>query len=403
MHISAIISEYNPFHNGHAYHIEQTRVRGATHIVAIMSGNFVQRGDFAMFSKWSRAKMALASGVDLVIELPVLWAVSSAERFSLGGVTIADALGCVDSLSFGSEAGNIELLCRAKSAVVSDKIKPTLRKQLSRGITFAAARQLAVEAVYGTEIANVLHSPNNILAIEYLKALDALQSKITPITIKRKGAEHDSSHSCGTYLSASQIRKFIFKGQRDLESMIPFSVVNIIKEELTSKSAPSNIFTLERTILAKLRSMSDQDIALLPDVREGLENRIINAIRRSTSLQELYHTIKTKRYPMARIRRIILSAFLEINQCNQNIPMPYLRVLGFNNRGKEILKKAKNHVSLPIITKFSDILLKDANAKKVFSIECKASDFYQLSLPHIGPCGTEMINQTVRITENDFK
>ena len=403
MHISAIISEYNPFHNGHTYHIKQTRVRGATHIIAIMSGNFVQRGDFAMFSKWSRAKMALASGVDLVIELPILWAISSAERFSLGGVTIADALGCVDSLSFGSESGNIELLCRAKNAVISDEIKPALKKQLNCGITFGAARQLAVEAVYGTEIADVLHSPNNILAIEYLKALDRLHSKITPITIKRRGAGHDSDDSSGTYLSASKLRKFIFEGRQDLESMISSPVVNIIKEEIIANAAPSNIFTLERAVLAKLRSMSKQDFVTLPDVTEGLENRIIKAVRKSTSLEELYRIIKTKRYPMARIRRIILSAFLEINQSDHTIPIPYLRVLGFNNRGKEILKKAKKNASLPIITKFSDILLKDANAKKVFSIECKASDFYQLSLPQIGPCGTEMTSQTVRIIENDFK
>ena len=314
--VAAVICEYNPFHAGHAYHLAKTRSLGATHIVAIMSGSFVQRGEPAMFSKWSRAKCALDGGADLVLELPLPWCMSSAESFARGGVALAHGLGCVDLLSFGSELGEISPLLQAAEAAISPLIQEKIRLLLSEGFSYPSAREKAIEDQFGSDVSRLFQEPNNILAIEYCKALTLLSSPIQPITISRAGASHDAaepSRGSGGFASASYLRARLLRKDYDgVKSFIPESVLTILLEEIQTGRAPCSLTALERPILAALRNLSPEELAKLPDVSEGLEYRIASAVRKTTSLYQLFAEIKTKRYTHARIRRIIVSAFLQM-------------------------------------------------------------------------------------------
>jgi predicted nucleotidyltransferase len=386
------VSEYNPFHFGHAALIEKTRLAGATHMIAVMSGNFVQRGEPAILSKWARTRMALQNGIDLVIELPLPWAMSGAEHFAFGAVSLLNALGCVDSISFGSECGNVKLLQNAAQAVLSPRLKQELQQYLKDGATFAKARQAAIEHLFDSETAMLLENPNNILGIEYCKALRKLNSSITPFTVKRIGAQHDEKNVSGepdTILSSSQIREKLRAGI-DAAPFLPPAAAKILAEEIACGNAPADAAKLETAILIKLRGMSREEFGFLPDISEGLENRIYHAVREAVSLDDLYDKVKSKRYTHARIRRLIYSAFLGLQ--NDSIPPtpPYVRVLGFNQSGKEILHLAKSTTKLPIITNSSDILSLDKHARNMIELECNSTDVFVLSLPHVRQCGLEM-------------
>ena len=395
MLVSGIVSEYNPFHLGHAALISRTRLAGATHIVAVMSGNFVQRGEPAMLSKWARARQALQNGVDLVIELPLPWAISGAEKFARGAVGLLDALG-VDLLSFGSECGNITDLENAAQALLSPALHEAMQNELKRGTTFAKARQKAIGGLFGEKIALLLKEPNNILGIEYLKAIHLLNAKIIPSTIMRVGAAHDTTQSeCGI-ASSSHIRSRILSGD-DYSSLMPESAAELLKNEIVAGNAPANLFLIERAILAKLRTMSREEFAALPDISEGLENRVYAAVRKSTTLDEVFDSIKSKRYTHARIRRIALSAFLGVNSSMSNGIPPYLRVIGFNARGIEILHSAKFTTKLPIITNSSDIFSLDKKGKIVVELESRSTDLFALCLPKAAPCGLDMTTGIISV------
>lgn len=392
--IAAIVSEYNPFHNGHRYHIDRTRELGVTHIVAIMGGNFSQRGTPSIASKWARTQMALENGVDLVLELPTLWTVASAERFSFGAITIANALGCIDCLSFGSENGNESNLRLAAEATMSPAVQKAALEYLKKGARYAAAIELAVKDVVGSEISDILSSPNNVLAIEYIKSLIKLNSNITPITIKREGIGHNSNIVYNNIASASYIRNEI-NNNRDVMDIVPKSVWNILKTEIELGFAPVFIENAEKAILSKLRTMSIEELSNLPDVSEGLENRLYSAIRASTSLSDLYRAVETKRYTSARIRRLVLAAFLGINAMDAELPMPYIRVLGFNSKGREILKLAKRTAKLPVVTRLSQVMGLEDSARRVFDIECVSTDLYALCSRKSRVCGLEMTQNQI--------
>lgn len=398
--IAAVICEYNPFHTGHAYHLAQTRSLGATHIVAVMSGSFVQRGEPAMFSKWARAKSALACGADLVLELPLPWCMSSAESFARGGVAIANGLGCVDLLSFGSELGEVSPLLQASRAAVSPLIQEKIRSLLSEGLSYPAAREKAIQAQFGPDVSQLFQKPNNILAIEYCKALAQISSPIQPITISRAGAPHDAAEvldNFGEFASASCLRALLLKKDYEgVKRFIPEPVFSILLEEIHAGRAPCSLAALERPILAALRNLSPEELAKLPDVSEGLEYRIASAARESTSLDQLFTKIKTKRYTHARIRRIIVSAFLQIT-CDYNLQLPpYLRVLGWNEKGTEILRTARRTASLPIIMRGGDLKKAADSALTVARLGSRAEDLYALSSPEIQPCGLDFRNGTVK-------
>ncbi len=375
--ITAVICEFNPLHKGHKHLLNKMRENSL--VVCVMSGNFVQRGDLAIIDKWQRTKMALACGADLVIELPLSIATSNAETFSFGAVEIINSLGIVDELHFGSECGDTKRLKEIVDLLGTEEYQKELKINLSKGISFATAREITVSSLlncYNEE----LKGSNNNLAIEYMKALNSLNSNIKPVTIKRIGAGHDEISS-GDTLSAMQIRGMIKTDDKNIYDNIPEEGIEILK----NSNGPYLISKLETAILCKLRSLSIEDLRQVPDISEGLENRLFSAIKKAVSIEELISLTKTKRYTHARIRRIILHAFLGVNKDMQK--NAYVRILGFNRAGKEIISKSNK--TLPILGKASDINKFSEFAKSIFELECMADDIYALATEKKIPCGLD--------------
>lgn len=335
MNAYAIISEYNPFHNGHAYQIQKTREAGATHIVAIMSGNFVQRGELALFDKHERARIAVLNGADLVIELPLPFSLGTAPDFAKAGVQIAKGLGVISGLSFGSESGDIEFLARA-SKEVNNISEEKLKALMSKGMSYP----LAVSELVSESSREILNGANNTLALEYLKALEG--TGIVPFTVKRT-AEHDGNEIFKNFASASKIRNMIKNGE---------DTSGLISEEF-SKLVPSDQKKLEQAILYKLFTMSKDDFSSVPYC-DGLESRFFEASRKAGSLEALCEAIKSKNVTMARIRRAVMLAFLGITKEDMKLS-PYARVLAFNEKGKEVLAQAKKKATIPISASLAEL------------------------------------------------
>jgi len=384
MKIAGIIAEYNPFHNGHSYLAKQTRDFGATHIVAVMSGSFVQRGEPAIFSKWQRTEAALKNGVDLILELPVPYALSSAERFAAGGVSTLSATGCVDLLSFGSESGDITALQKAAEACTVAEKSEHLSQLLKEGMSYPTAREKAVAALTDPETAALLSSPNNTLGIEYLKALSHTQVPITPITIGRKGSAHDGTPS-GKYASASWLRQALFLGKA-VSSYVPYGI--------ESQSEVSDGAKLETAVLYRLRGMSVEDFACLPDVTEGLENRLYAAAQEAVSIENFLFRVKTKRYPLARLRRILWCGMIGIQKEDVVAPPAYLRILGFNEQGKEILQRMKHTASLPLVSSFTELR---ASSPRFAALEKSATDLQGLAVSPPTPCNRDYTEKLVTL------
>lgn len=385
MTISGIICEYNPFHNGHMYQIEQTREAGATHIVAIMSGNFVQRGDCAIMSKWQRGESAINNGVDVVIELPCPYAVSSAENFAKGAVNILDSMGCIDMLSFGSESGDINTL--EEVAHIADRFAHSeeLISLMEGGLTYPNAMRELISSI-NPEYADILSSPNNVLGIEYLRALSASDSSIRPFTIGRAGVEHDSVNISGQFASASMIRNMLLDG-KDVSGLMP---------DFPSGKDFAVLKNLENAILYKLRSMTADEIANIPDVAHGLENRIYNAARSACTIEDLFELIKTKRYTAARIRRIIICCLLNINKNDLNILPPYVRIIGISKFGGEVLRKAKHKCNLPISNSLAKLAQHGKSARRFAEIEAFSSDVFALAYNNFLPCGSDYTHKLLK-------
>jgi predicted nucleotidyltransferase len=402
MKIAAIIAEYNPFHKGHEYHVTKTReITGATHVVAVMSGNFTQRGDIAILPKHTRAEAALKSGVDLVTELPVAFALSSAEQFATGAVAILNALfanhaenhaenheGIV--LSFGSECGDVELLKEAAGAVHYAQTTDEFFAAMRAGKSYPAALQSAVETFYTDDVTDVLTHPNNTLAVEYIKALNESGSSIQPFTVRRIGAGHDCLNSanspdselCGGILCASQIRKMMSAGE-DVTGFVPTSDLRPPTSEFAA------LHRLEAAILAKLRMMSAKEIKRAPNVTGGLENRIYKAARAAKSLPELYFLAKTKRYTLARIRRAVLCCFLGITQSDVKLMPQYVRILGMNDRGRELLGVLGKGCPLPVDTSLAALAKKSDSANRQAMLEGRCTDVYGLAFAERRVCGRD--------------
>jgi len=377
--IFGITSEFNPFHHGHEYVIKKSREKGATHIVCAMSGNFVQRGETAIFNKWLRAKAAIKCGADLVIELPTPYAMSGAEKFANSAVSLFNALSCVDSISFGAETEDISALTKIASFLLSDEFSIKIKKEMEKSISFANARTNIIKESLGESYADIIKTPNNILAIEYIKSIILLKNPMGAVAIKRINGFHDSDEANG--FSASAIRNAIINKTFD-KKMLPQKAYDIFKDENFS-----SLEKLETAVLAYLRSISSDKLKNLSDISEGIENKIILAAKEATSLDELYSLIKSKRYSHARIRRLVLSAFLQIENIDYDIP--YVKVLAFNDKGAEILREIKEKSDLPIITKHSDAQNLEGFAKELYEQEIRLTDIYSLSLNKILPCGEE--------------
>lgn len=378
MKTAAVICEYNPFHYGHKFQLDETRKLGASHIVAVMSGDFTQRGDAAVFDKFARTKTALENGADLVLELPVKYSLCAAEGFARGAVEIISALGCVDMLSFGSECGDIDALREAAGAVDYSVRTEYFHMLMSGGKSYPAALAQTVNKFYTDDVYELISAPNNTLALEYMKALDDIGSSIQPVTIRREGAEHDSDEQDFQYASASLIRKRILHGE-DYSKFAP--VVN---------EPSADVKRLERAILSKLRSMSKEDFADVYDAAQGLGDRLYKAVRKACSLDELLFLTKTKRYTLARIRRAVMCAFLGVDKRMLLEPCAYIRILGMNQRGREVLSAAKAAgCRLPIDTSLRALMDTSREAHKQGAFQAHCCDIWSLALEKPRPCGAD--------------
>jgi predicted nucleotidyltransferase len=401
VHITAVICEYNPFHNGHLYLNSQIKQAAAantiaeqnTAVVAIMSGNFVQRGGIAIASKFARARAALQNGADIVIELPTVFAVSCAEVYARAGVAIADALGCVNSLAFGSECGDIDDLLQTVQAVDLPQVQQEVAKQMADGCYYPKALQAAVDTHCGEKYASLLGSPNNVLGLEYCKALQNAATQITPVTFKRVGVEHHSTKAMGNIASASYIRQLLAEQTTELN---PFEFVPQNTIELLANTA--DFKKLQAPLLYKLRTMGLSELAALPDVTEGLENRIAQAIRTSSNVDEILEKVKTKRYTMARLRRILVCALLGITAQMQAEDVQYIRVLGFNKTGEKVLAELKHTARLPVVTNVADgYAALPQKAKELFDIDIKATDVFGLAAEKSMSCGLDFTQQIIKV------
>lgn len=372
MKICAIISEYNPFHAGHLLQIQKIRKNMPDClIVSIMSGNYVQRGEPALWDKYFRAACAVrAGGPDLVLELPLTAALSSAEGFAQGGVRLAASIGCVTHLSFGCETGMEENLIALASLLESDSFSGLLKQQLANGISYAQAAEQAVSILH-PELAPLLRSPNDMLAVQYCRALQKNCPEIQPIAIRRVGAAHDGA-PVGNIPSASYIRS-LFHENRNEEA---FALLPEQYRESCHTVRQHSWSNLEAAVLPYLRRISPQYIASLPSVSEGLEHRFYAACQSAGNLSELWENSRSRRHPLSRIRRLTLCAYLGITEELASLSPSYVTVLAMNAKGQKILKEMKKTCTLPVIIKPAQARSLTGNAEKLWKLTLSADDQY---------------------------
>ena len=388
--VLGIIAEYNPFHNGHLYHIAKSKEEtGAQYVVAVISGNFVQRGNTSIVNKWIKTRMALLNGVDLVIELPTIYSISSAENFAEGAIKIFNSLGIVDTISFGMEAKDIATLNNIANVLYSEpkEYVTILLHELKKGNSYPKARENAL-MMYLNDIkryANVMAGSNNILGIEYLKALKKTKSTMLPIGIKREKVLYNDKYIVDEFASATAIRKMLMTKQlNDISKVMPRSSYSQLGEELKKGHYVIDISRLEKEIIYTLRKMSVEEISNLPDVSEGLENSIKNAANSCNTLEELINIVKTKRFTQTRIQRILLYSLLDVTKKKMETSKkitPYARVLGFNNKGKELISEMMRlNPKLNVITsvkKYIDTVA-NKNLKEMLETDILATNIYTL-------------------------
>lgn len=384
MGITGIICEYNPLHRGHAAHLMGARAQaGNAAVVCVMSGNFVQRGEPAMFHKHARARAAVLSGADLVLELPSPWALASAETFAFGGVALLDSLGVCSHLSFGSECGTVEPLRAAAELLRSGRAEEGIRAALGTGMSYAAARAAAVHSI-SPEAGDLLQGPNNILGVEYLKALAALNAEIQPVTVRRTGAGHDAGPTGEGPVSASFLRGLIRAGDRSAFAHIPSAARAVFLREVEEGRAPVTLACGEAAVLARLRTLYESDYEALPDATEGLDRRLMRFARTAPTVRAVIEGTKTRRYAESRIRRMLMCAFLGITAEDARSRPPYARVLAFNQTGREVLKRIARTSDFPVITKPAAARSLPEESRALFEKEARATDLYALFYPNTG-------------------
>lgn len=363
---TGIIAEYNPFHKGHKYHIDETKKATQDDIIAIISGNFVQRGEPAMTDKHTRAKMALLNGVSIVLELPVEFATASADIFAMGAVNILNSCGIINNLSFGSEEGKTEVFNSIAEILNNepDDFKQILKNNLNKGISYPTARNKALEEYTGQSL-DFLSKPNNILGLEYIRQLKEINSSIYPITIERIVSDYNSAKLSGEISSASAIRTALINKNNTALSSVPENCLELIK----NNSIP--ILNDYSQILSYiLRTKTANEIATYADVTEGLENRIINT--EFNNISNLIGKLKTKRYTYSKLQKAILHIILGITKEEQQKSPQYIRVLGFRNDKKHLLSQLTKRASLPVIINVK-------NNEELLKKEILATDIYNIA------------------------
>ena len=386
MTVCGIVAEYNPFHAGHAYHIAATRrILGTnTAIVCAMSGNYVQRGDLSVLEKYARAEAAVCCGADLVLETPLAACLSSAEGFARGAAALLDALGCVTHLSFGAETADLALLRRAAGLARADGTHAAaLRQALDAGLPYAAAMQQAASAADPAAGA-LLASPNNTLAVEYLRALNVLGSRMQPLAIERQGGAHDSDTPADGLPSASYLRRLLADGQAEAcRPLMPTASFAVLWREMQRGAAPVTRGAVDQAVLAHLRRLDAA--ALLPFCGgdDGLAHRLADAVRDSASFAAACTAAQTRRYPLARVRRVLLRAWLDLPQSVPPLPC-YVRVLAIGRQGRTLLRRMKETCALPVIVRPVTEHGLPADLQPALRRDALADDLYALAFPAPG-------------------
>ena len=386
-----IIAEYNPFHNGHMYHLQKAKEEaGAQYTICVMSGNFVQRGTTSIINKWKKAELALQNGIDLVIELPTIYSVSSAENFAQGAIKLLESLGIVDGISFGAETSDYGALNNI-ATILSDEpkvYKDLLNKELKKGLSFPKARENALMLYLNDNkrYVDILHSPNNILAIEYLKSLKKIKSTIQPIPVKREKVYYNDNKIVDDFASATAIRSMLKNKQfGDIRKVVPDVTYEVLRKESELENIVLDLSSYEKELIYTLRKMTVKEIEDLPDVTEGLEHSIKNAVSMSNDINHILDVIKSKRYTQTRLQRILIYALLGITKKDviaSRKVNPYIRVLGFNEKGRDLISRInKQNPKATVITSVKKF--KTSNNSKVYSrmldIDIFSTDVYTIA------------------------
>lgn len=384
MKILGIIAEYNPFHNGHIYHIKKSKeLTGADYVIAIMSGNFTEQGNIAIYDKFKRAKIATYNGIDLILELPTIYANSSSEFFASGAISLLNSLNIVDYICFGSECGDIDTLKNISNLITKnkDEIWKDITQNLKQGISFAKAREQSItKYLNNTEIVE-FSKPNNILAIEYLNSLSRLNSKIRPYTICRNSSDFNELkiNTKGSFTSATSIRNAIYNNLTDLEGVIPDNMLKIVKN--TPPTFNDKLFDI---IKYKIVTSNKDYLSNISEITEGLENRLIYAVSISNTYDEFINNIKSKRYQMSKIKRMLNNIILDITKKDfetiKNSNESFAHVLAISEHGKKLLSKISKNSSIPLITSINDDTLKQLSCtqQKMLNLDILSSNIYSI-------------------------
>ena len=380
-----IIAEYNPFHNGHLYQIQKAKeLTGADTVIAVMSGNFTQRGETSLINKFEKTKIALQNEVDMVIELPTIYSISSAENFALGGVKILNEIGDIDYLVFGIEEENLEKLQAIADVLVNedDEFKRNIKEELDKGNSYPKAREIVLKKVLSSEnVENIMQKSNNILAIEYLKALKTTNSKIKPFAVKRKNTMHNDENINENYASGTYIRKlFIENNFNEIRKVVPKYTYERLLELKNQGTYVSSINDFSDIVIYKIRTMTKEEISQIADVNEGLENSIKLASTTCKTIDEIIEKVSTKRYTKTRISRILTYILLnitksEMEQAKKN--NAYIRVLGINKKCEGILKTINNDKLITSLKKFEE----NNGENQLLNIDKKATEIYTIKYP----------------------
>ena len=379
MKVSAIICEYNPLHNGHAHHIAETRRRGATHILCILSSNFVQRGDVALLNKFDRARLAVMAGADLVIELPTPFSCASAEVYASGAVALIDRLGIADELSFGCSADRTEEIDRLTEAALSaaQLCGDSIRACMKEGRSYPAAVCEAVRQRYGEETAAQMQDSNNLLAIEYRKAMLRRKVSFSACAIPRRSVMHDSALTEEGFASASYIRKAVAEGDPGYATFMPDYAARCLSDRIREGKTAA-LCQMERAVLYRMRTIPEPELLAVPDMNEQLAGRFC-AARNANSLEELFAQVKTRCYTMSRIRRIVMGAMIGIPKELLTAEPPYARVLAFNERGRELMAAAQKKAVIPMSTSLARLRGENSTCEAFVQTEERASHVYGLA------------------------
>lgn len=418
MNVVGIIAEYNPFHNGHLFHLEHAKkICNAEYVVCVMSGHFLQRGEPALFDKWSRAKMAVSAGADLVCELPFAFACRSAGMFAEGGVKLLAATNLVTHLCFGSEADSLNELKEISALLCQETalFRELLLNNMQMGLSYPTARSKAIQAYYrisypqlAADVERIIASPNNILGIEYLNALSRSQSAIQPMTVKRHQANYHDQTLSGSIASATAVRaEFIKKGLSvELQKTVPNTTIQVMCQCMKEQLGPVLPDSFSLMILSALRRMHPDQLSCLAEVTEGLEYKLKNTANLATNQEELLTSLKSKRYTRTRLQRIL--SYLLLNFTKElatefDAAGPcYIRILATSKKGQDLLRIMKESSTLPIIHRAAEFTSSNhfhpaTTLEKMLQLDIRATDLYVLggSVPRRG--GLDYLTNIVRL------